>query len=328
MIIITILIALLVFLIVILVHEFGHFAVAKLVGIKVNEFAVGMGPKLFQKQKGETLYTVRILPVGGYCAMEGEDEESNDPRSFVNAKWYNKIFVLIAGASMNFFLALILLIGVGFFVGQPNTTIKDFTDSSTAKLSGLEIGDKIIKVNSVNIKKWEDISDEISKADDKFTVTVDRDGEIISYNVEKKDNKIGIYPENDKTLGSAISYGLSSFAMVFNEMIKFLKMVFTGGISLKDVSGPVGIVSTIGDAAKIGFGYLIMLAAFININVGFFNLLPIPALDGSKVLVTILERIRGKKFNQNLLGYINLAGFAFLMLLIIVVTLKDIGIIK
>lgn len=99
--------------------------------------------------------------------------------------------------------------------------------------------------------------------------------------------------------------------MVFNEMIKFLKMVFTGGISLKDVSGPVGIVSTIGDAAKIGFGYLIMLAAFININVGFFNLLPIPALDGSKVLVTILEKIRGKRFNQNVLGYINLAGFAF-----------------
>lgn len=146
--------------------------------------------------------------------------------------------------------------------------------------------------------------------------------------MKKKDNKIGIYPDNDKTLGSAISYGLSSFAMVFNEMIKFLKMVFTGGISLKDVSGPVGIVSTIGDAAKIGFGYLIMLAAFININVGFFNLLPIPALDGSKVLVTILEKIRGKRFNQNVLGYINLAGFAFLILLIIVVTLKDIGIIK
>lgn len=322
--------AVFVFLMVILVHEFGHFAVAKMVGIKVNEFSIGMGPKLVQTKKGETEYTVRLLPIGGYVKMEGEDEDSQNPRSFNNASVFSRIGVLLAGAFMNFVLAVVVLSIVSFGLGEPSTTVDKVTPDSPAEVSGIMAGDVIIGIGDKKINSWENVIDEIggSSLDEELKIEINRDGDIITKylapTVEDGRNIIGVYTRSKKSAGSAIKGGFKRTWEFLTLMFEFIGMVFKGQVGMESLSGPVGIIKEVGNAANTGIYNLLFLLGFISVNLGFFNLLPLPALDGSRVVFLLVELVRGKPIDQEKEGFVHFIGFILLISLMLFVTYKDI----
>lgn len=322
--------AVFVFLMVILVHEFGHFAVAKIVGIKVNEFAIGMGPKLLQTRKGETEYTIRILPIGGYVKMEGEDENSDNPRSFNNVSVFSRIGVLIAGAFMNFILAIIVLSIVSFGTGVATTTMEEIVPDSPAQKSGIRAGDTIISINGRQTKSWENIVNEInnSSIDKEIDIEVIRQNkkQIISVNPVEEDGRtiIGIIPKMEKSFVSSIKGGFQKTGMFLILMFDFIGMIFKGEVGLSSLSGPVGIIREVGVAANMGIYNLLYLLGFISVNLGFFNLLPIPALDGSRISFLLLELIRGKPIDPEKEGFVHFIGFILLISLMLLVTYRDI----
>ena len=197
----TIVYAVIMFCILIFIHELGHFVVAKACGVKVNEFALGMGPAIFKKQKGETLYALRAIPIGGYCAMEGEDEESEDERAFNNKKSWQKALIVVAGAAMNFILCVVILIGICIYSGSPTTTVGELTPDGPAKAAGLRVGDEIVRIDETQIREWTDITTAIGGAEDNVTIEVIRDGHqaIIHSDLVEEDGRmiIGIIPDRD-----------------------------------------------------------------------------------------------------------------------------------
>lgn len=316
---------------VILFHEFGHFIVAKLVGIKVNEFSIGMGPKIFQKKKGETKYTIRALPIGGYVSMEGEDENSDDPRSFSKVSAPSRIAVVVAGAIMNFVLAIIVFSIVSYSMGMPTTTILETIEESPAEKIGIQSGDQILSINDKETNNWDSVVDEISKSipGEDMTIVLLRHGESIKYTIKPETNEeertiIGIVPELHKSFSSSIKGGFQKTGSMLKLMFEFIRMAFRGQVSTKDLSGPVGVIYAIGETAKYGIVNLLYLLGFISVNLGFFNLLPIPALDGSRIIFLIIEIIRGKPIDPEKEGFIHFVGFALLIVLMIAVTYSDI----
>lgn len=325
----TALAAIFVFLLVVLVHEAGHFTVAKMVGIRVNEFAIGMGPKLVQKTKGETKYTLRALPIGGYVKMEGEDESSDDPRSFSNVSVWSRIAVILAGATMNFVLAIVVLSIVAFNVGVPSTTIDEVIDGSPAQEYGIIAGDRIVEIEGVAINNWDDIVTTINtqSPEEMLQVQVARNNEMISMEVMPTVDEgrvvIGIVPEYDTGIFTAIKSGFQETWYFLKLMFQFLGMLFQGNVSTNDLAGPVGVINEIGNAASMGFVSVLYILGFISINLGFFNLLPIPALDGSKIVFLLIELFRGKPIDADKEGFIHFIGFIFLISLMLIVTYKD-----
>ena len=325
--------AIFVFLMVILFHEFGHFIAAKSVGIKVNEFSIGMGPKVFQKKQGETKYSLRLLPIGGYVSMEGEDQKSDDPRSFNKASPWARIVTVSAGAIMNFILAVIVLIVVSFNVGSPTTTVEETIKNSPAERAGILSGDIIKSINGIEVKDWNTIVNEISSSstDEEITIGVTRNGQNINYSIKptvsKEDNRvvIGITPKYEKSISAAIAGGFKETGRMFKAMFDFITMLFKGQVGAKDLSGPVGVIYTIGEATKYGINNLLYLLGFISVNLGVFNLFPLPALDGSRIVFVLIELIRGKPINPEKEGYVHFIGFILLMLLMMVVTYVDIN---
>lgn len=321
--------AIFVFLLVILLHELGHFTVAKMVGIKVNEFAIGMGPKLLQKTKGETQYTLRLLPIGGYVKMEGEDENSNDPRSFSKVSPLARIAVVAAGAFMNFVLAIVVLSIVAFNTGTPTTTIEETIQGSPAEISGIVSGDKIITINNIEIDNWNMISETISDSnvDDLLEIKIIRNNVesiiMVQPEIEEGRTIIGIIPSYEKSLSSALKGGIDNTVLFVNLMFDFLKSLFQGKVSTNDLSGPIGVISEIGKAADSGIINVLFLLGFISVNLGFFNLLPIPALDGSRIIFLLIEIIRGKPIDPDKESFIHLVGFILLISLMLIVTYKD-----
>lgn len=321
--------AIFVFLMVIVVHEFGHFIVAKSVGIRVNEFAIGMGPKLFQRRKGETEYTFRAFPIGGYVKMEGEDEASNDPRSFGNVPVLSRIAVVAAGAIMNFILAIVILSIVTYGIGTPINTISDTIENSPAS-KVIESGDKIIAINGVDIETWDDIVKNINSADvtKEMIITVDRNGSELDLSLipQVNDGKItvGIVPDYAKTLKGSIKGGFEKTGEFVVLMFDFIKMIFKGEVGINHLSGPVGVIKEVGNAAEMGIYNLLYILGFISVNLGFFNLLPIPALDGSRIIFLLIELVRGKPMDPNKEGFVHFIGFVLLISLMLVVTYKDI----
>ena len=321
--------AIFIFLLVVVIHEGGHFSVAKLVGIKVNEFAIGMGPKLFQKRKGETLYTLRALPIGGYVKMEGEDEDSDDPRGFSKVSVWSRIAVVSAGAIMNFILAIVVLSIVAFSVGTPTTTIEEVLVDSPAMENGVLPGDKIISINGEDISEWNEIVETInsSKTSETLNINVKRDDKIFSLQIKPVlDNErvvIGIVPMSEKKFFKSIGAGFKDTWYLLKLMFNFIAMLFQGKVSTNDLAGPIGVISEIGNQAKMGFVNLLFMLGFININLGFFNLLPIPALDGSRIVFLLIEAIRGKPIDPKKEGFIHFLGFLFLISLMLIVTYKD-----
>ncbi|SDY84330.1 regulator of sigma E protease [Proteiniborus ethanoligenes] len=320
-----------VFFIVVLFHEFGHFIVAKLSGIKVHEFAIGMGPKLFKINKGETDYSLRLLPIGGYVKMEGEDEYSNDARSFSKKSIRIRMAVIAAGAIMNFVLAIIVFSIYSFYIGVPTTTIDNVTEGLPAYEAGLRKGDTIITIDNYKVNNWEDVKSAINASNGlEIRVTVLRNEKEQFFSIkpiiEKKDNRliIGIYPEMERSLILSIKNGFENVILVLGLMFQFFVMLFKGKVSSGDISGPIGIVYLVGEAAKSGTLYVLYVAGFISINLGFFNLLPIPALDGSRLVFLLIELVRGKPVNPEKEGFVHFVGLVLLMALMLVVAYKDI----
>lgn len=321
--------AIFVFLLVILLHELGHFSVAKLVGIKVNEFSIGMGPKLIQGQKGETKYTLRVLPIGGYVSMEGEDEESKDPRGFGKASPIARMAVIAAGAFMNFVLAVIVLSVVAFNIGEPTTIIGEIIPNSPAEYGGLMVGDNIIGIDKNEIHDWSEITEYInnSGSDRDISISFTREGKEHTTNVrpieEDGYNRIGISYKSKKSLSYAIKGGFQQTWIFIKLMFQFVIMIFKGEVSTRDLAGPIGVINEVGQAAKMGYINLLLLLGFISVNLGFFNLLPIPALDGSRLVFILIEIIRGKPIDPDKEGFVHMVGFVLLIALMLIVTYRD-----
>lgn len=331
--IITILMAILGFGIIVFIHELGHFLFAKKAGVKIHEFSIGMGPKIYSFTKGETKYSIRILPLGGYVAMEGEDESSHDPRSFGNKSILQRASILFAGPFFNILLAVVILIGIYTYQGIPTTTLKDITIGSVAQKAGIKPGDTITEINGKEIKTWTELSRTIQNSKgNELNITIERDGKESKVEVtpELKDGSylIGIYPKNKKNIFTAFTTAIKvTIAMLLQIILFFVKLVtgnLPGGLG-NSVAGPIGVISIVADATKVGIISVLNLAAVISLNLGVLNLLPIPALDGGRLFFLLIEFLRGgKKIDPEKEGMVNFIGFAALMVLMIFVTYKDI----
>ena len=329
---ITIISSIIIFLLVILIHEFGHFIVAKMNGVSVLEFSIGMGPKLFQRESNGTLYSLRVLPVGGYCQLEGEDEENDSPNSLNNQSPLVRLKVILAGAIMNFILAFILLILL-MSVSRVSTEVSGVIKDSPAYSSGIQTGDQIVSINGENVSYGEELLKSIKESQGDLNIGVIRDSQSknikVTPRLENNIRKIGVnfqeeYNIKNFSIVKGFKKGLITFLNLTGMLYKFLGMLITGQLGLGGVSGPVGVVKEIGNAAKTGVANLIFLLAYININLGVFNLLPIPALDGGRAIFILIEMIFGKKISEEKEGYIHMVGLILLLALIAIVTIKDV----
>lgn len=325
--IVNIIIALLIFGLVVAVHEFGHFFVAKFNKITVHEFAIGMGPVIYQKEKNGTNYSLRAVPMGGFVAMEGEDEESDDPNAFCQKTPLQKMAVIFAGPFMNFVLTIVTFILLFTLSGVPVNKIGNIIENSPASKSQLQVGDEVQSINGVSIKAWNDIPNTISSTDGDVTLQVVRDGqmkEIVITPEEKSGRRtIGIYPMYEKNFSSSITQAFSQTYSVSLSMLDFIKNLFTGKVDFDYVSGPVGIVREMGSSVNSGLATVINYIAFISLNLGIMNLLPIPALDGFRLLTSFVELITRKKLNKKMEYIVNAAGMIFLIAIMLLVTYKD-----
>ena len=319
-------------------HEFGHFITAKMLKIKVNEFCIGFGPKLLGFEKGETVYTVRVFPLGGFVKMEGEDEKSEDERGFSNKPVWQRLIVVMSGPIMNFLLAIFLVWLIAFFSGIATTTIDAVIPGAPAEKAGLRPGDNIISINNNEITNWQQISETIGQSY-KNNVKIDilREDKVLSYNItpiiekekigdtEIEQAIIGIRPYMEKYRP------ISSLISAFERTIWFTASIIVGiammikGSMVAEITGPIGIIHIVGEAAKHGIFNLFQLGSYISINLGLINLLPIPALDGGRIVFFLIELIRGKPLDPDKEGLIHFIGFAFLMILMILIIFKDIS---
>ena len=325
----TIVYAVIMFCLLILIHELGHFITAKACGLKVNEFALGMGPALFKKQKGETLYALRMIPVGGYCAMEGEDEESDDERAFNNKKAWQKALIVVAGAAMNLILCVVFLIIIALYTGTVTTSIDQVTAGAPAEAAGIQAGDEIVAIDKKPVTDWNGIIDGITAAEGTVTVTVNRQGQQLDLESEltkAEDGRqvIGIVPQREHNVLTAVKSGTVNTWNMTKMMGDTLRQLVTGKASAKDLTGPVGIVYAVSDTAKYGFVYLFYLTALISLNLAIVNMLPLPALDGGRLLFIIIRKITGRAITDELEGKIHFVGIMLLFALMIYVTWNDI----
>ncbi|MBN2260938.1 MAG: RIP metalloprotease RseP [Clostridiales bacterium] len=325
----TIISFILVFGLLVIFHESGHFTLAKLNGIKVNEFSIGIGPKIYKKQKGETEYSVRAFPLGGFVKMEGEDEESENPRGFTNQTPLRRLSVIIAGPLMNFILAVILLSIIAFNIGMPTTTIDIVDEYMPAYTAGIQTGDKIIEIDGMEINVWQDVSSAIGDSSGDIEILLDRNGEKLTVSVtptleENTDRKIvGIIPTIEKSFFKSIAAGWNQMIFIFTSIFSFLKDLIVGNEVQGEVIGPIGIIGVVGQAADAGILSLLFIAAYLSINLGIINLLPFPALDGGRLIFILIELVRGKPVSPEREGFVHFIGFAILMALMVFVLFKD-----
>lgn len=320
----------------ILIHELGHFLVAKACNIKVEEFSIGMGPSLFNRQKGETKYSVRALPIGGYVSMEGEGGEvSDDPRSFQKRPLYQRMLVMLAGAFMNFVLGLVLVGILLICQGNLATTQIDKVTVNSASAQ-MQAGDIIQKVNGHSLLCASDLRFELQRisANEPINVTVKRGNETLTlYNVgvmqtDENGNQTRMLGIQMKVEPANIK---NFFGAVFGNSIFYAKLVcrslidlVTGHVAVTQLSGPVGVVQAVGQAQQTGWLSVISLFAFLTINIGLFNLIPFPALDGGQFVFLLIEAIFRKPVKREVQSAINMVGLGLLFLLMIVITIKDV----
>ncbi|QAT43135.1 RIP metalloprotease RseP [Aminipila luticellarii] len=328
----TIIYALIMFCILVLVHEGGHFIAAKSVGVKVNEFSIGMGPLLFKKVKGDTQYSIRLFPIGGFCAMEGEDDESDDEHSFGKQPTWAKAIVMAAGSFMNVVLAIVILACIVFYIGIPTTTVDGFSDVSPAKEAGLLAGDRIVSVQQHEIKDWTDITDVISaEKGENVTIGVERGGQDVSFTVDlvKEEGTgrkiVGILPEVSRNPFTALAKGAESTWVMTVKMVEVIGQLVTGQVSTKELTGPIGITVAVSDSVRYGFIYVANLAALISLNLAIVNMLPFPALDGGRLVFLIIRKVTGKAITDDVEAKVHFVGIMLLFALMIYVTWQDIG---
>ena len=345
-----ILAAILVFGVLIAVHELGHFMAAKACGVRVNEFSIGMGPTLWKKQKGETQYSLRLFPVGGFCAMEGEEEDSDDPTALNNQGFWAKLLIFAAGAAMNFIAGLLIILVLyadaqAFYV----PVVAGFADGCPLESAdGLQEGDRLLRIDGEKVYVYSDISLLMGlNKTGAFDLQIERNGEVITlrdFTMERREytdqngkayTGYGLYfGAEGATLGRKLSYSWNN-AMDFARLVRLsLQMLVTGQAGVKDLSGPVGIVSTmtqVGEQAattRAAVENIAYLAALIAVNLAVMNLLPLPALDGGKIFFLVINAVSMQLFKKQIPAkyenYIHFAGLILLLALMAVITFSDV----
>lgn len=329
-----IIIAVLFFQLIIVIHEGGHFVAARLMKIKVNEFSIGMGPKLIQFTKGETKYTLRLVLFGGYCAMEGEDSDSDDENAFSNKRVIQRIFVVVAGAFMNLVLGLVIIsimVSTQSLIGT--TTVAKFEDNAISSQT-LEVGDKIKSIDGMRVYTSTDVTTGLSRsADNTVEFVVERNGkakkldvefEMTEYEGHQYINMDFFVLGVEKTFFSVIKESLAQFVSYCRMIFLSLHDLIVGRYGVSDISGPVGTVSIVSTAVKTSLPTVLRIMALLTVNVGLFNLFPFPALDGWRLFVLVFEGIFKKKLPSKFEWLINSIGLALLIGLMCVVTFSDI----
>lgn len=337
--VLTIVASILIFGLIVLVHELGHFLVAKACGVTVLEFSIGMGPKLVSWGK-KTVYSLRLLPIGGFVRMEGEDEESEKQGSFSEASVFHRVLIILAGAFMNLVLGFVVIaITISTASGLiVSNTIAQFTENAVTEQSGLRVGDTLYSVNGRRVLVADDVVYEMIRVPDDLTadIVVIRDGEKVLLKdvqfeaVTYSDGSTGIRYDfymfgKQKTFANVISQTGLEFASKARLVYVSIADLITGRTSTKQLSGPVGIIGGISQAVSYGLTTILELLSLITINLGIFNLLPIPALDGGKLVFLIIEGISSRKPSPKVEGIVTVVGFALLIGLMIYATTNDIS---
>lgn len=335
-----IILAILAFGLLVIVHEFGHFITAKRGGVQVNEFWIGMGPTLLKKQHNGTLYCLKLLPFGGACVMEGEDSESDNDHAFGKASLPRRMLIVAAGALMNFLVGFLIVLAVI----QPNgpnggyivSTIDSIDPASTAAAEGgLQAGDEILEVDGYNILLRSDFEIALARgADTTYEVVVRRDGEkitlpavVLEATIEGEDGRkmIGLtFAEQPDSIGMHVNMAVRTSLNYARLVWVSLGMLVSGQVGVDQLSGPVGVASVMATTASYSISAFLQLVAFISINLGVMNLLPLPALDGGRLVFLIIEGIRRKPVPAKYEGYIHAAGLMLLLALMVYVTGQDI----
>lgn len=325
--------------IVVFIHEFGHFLFAKKAGIYVYEFSIGMGPRIFKfrRKNDETEYSIRILPIGGFVQMAGEevevDEKIPENKRLQSKTWIQRFLTMIAGVMFNFILGIVILIIIYLINGVPVNNMK----IAKSSIDGLNKGDTIIKVNDKKVSNYDMLTLQLQVADkEEFNLTVkDVNGKTktVSTKMQSKENKDGektyyydfeLDGTRQKGFLISILYAFKKFISTLQQMIFIIFYLITGNLSLGALSGPVGIYNAVGIYAKMGFSSLLSILCLITINVGFINLLPLPAFDGGRILFLIIEKIKGSPVNPKVENIFHSIGFILLMILMLFITYNDI----
>ena len=346
--IITILILCIILGLIISIHEFGHFIAAKKSGVYVDEFSIGMGPVILKhkSKKSETTYSLRAFPIGGFVSMAEKADPSNKKikkeQILENKSFFHNFWVFINGIVFNFLLAIFLFFISGLLYGRPisQAIVHSVSEDGAAQKVGIETGDQIIKINGTDINSLDDFLLEAAakKLEESYIFTVKKaDGSIVDYDIypdvkynEKGKEESRIYgimfsgSTYKKGFGQAVIYGFTGFYDNFITIFKILGSLFSGKVSVDSLSGPVGIYSLVDSVKSQGLETLIYLTAYLSINVGIINLIPIPVFDGGRVLILVIEKIIRKKTNEKLENILNLVGFGLMILLMLYVTFNDI----
>ena len=352
--VVTILIVIGVFCLLILSHEFGHFIAAKSLGVRVNEFAIGMGPQVLARTRGETTYSLRVFPIGGFCAMEGEDEESGDPRSFSAKPAWKKLLILAAGPFMNFVAGFLIILLLFAAAGTPSLAVVTGFMPGAEEIAGtgLQAGDQFYRIDGHRIYFQSDALLYLSRAGESVEVEVLREGQVVDLGLValpyramtdaatgQQVWKRGIYVGQPQEAGVVQTLGSAWYQSIDYVRLVWMSLgdLITGAVGLRDLSGPIGIVAMAGEVGQAGAeaaglsGVLVNILDFIAliaINLAVMNLLPIPALDGGRILFlginglfTLLTR---RRLDPKYEGYVNAAGFLCLLALMAVVAFNDI----
>ena len=334
----TILAAIFVFGVLVTVHEFGHFITAKLTGMSVDEFAIGFGPKIYQQKDGDTLYSLRAIPLGGYNKIAGMDpDDPVEPNSFKSKPIPARMLVILAGALMNFILPIILFSGIFMIEGRAQLVnepvLGTIVDEMAAARAGLKAGDRVLTIDGKPVQTWVDVVTDLRSAGtSEVTLTAERGGVVSTYKMTPVFDKeagrplIGISPKFEKESLGIFGSIKEGFVYTKNIIVAMLNGLYkiVSGTAPADVSGPIGVAQMAGQVAEKGMLPLMNFVAFLSINLGVINLLPLPALDGGHFVLLVLEALRGKPLGGKAMTNIQMVGVALILALTVFSTFKDI----